>query len=118
MEKETGKKVVIAVLIKRIVLFLFIMSLLTLFLYGIGTAQNFMDHTQLFLLRLSRLWGLFLIIGAFYGILLETGLAFRKGGRRIFSSLGGLGVYTLLGIWGGLLAAVSTFINAAARGNI
>ena len=119
MEKETRKKALIAVLIKRIVLFLFIMSLLTLFLYGIGIAQSFMDHTQFFLLRLSRFWGLFLIIGAFYGILLETGLAVRRGGwRRLFSPLGGLVVYTLLGVWGGLLAVVSSFISAAARGNI
>jgi hypothetical protein len=111
---RSGKKPILAILVKRTALFFFVMCLLTVFIYGIGTVQEFMDITQLFLLRLSALLGIFLAVASFYGIILDFWLALYN---RKFRYAGGAGAYMLLGIFGALIAGFSVFIAAAAGGN-
>jgi hypothetical protein len=108
------KKAVIAILVKRTVSFFFGMCLLTLFFYGIGTTQGFMDITQLLLLRLSIVWGLFLGVGSLYGIILTLWLA-RKGWKFLY--VRGLGAYMLLSLFGILVAAAAALIIVTAGGN-
>jgi membrane-bound acyltransferase YfiQ involved in biofilm formation len=107
-------KVLIPLLIKGTVLFLFIMCILTVFFYAAGTRQDFTDRTQLMILRLSLLQGLFLGLGSAYGILYHGRFFFKK---RIKSGLSALGAYLFSGSFGIGLAILSAFIIAAAEGS-
>jgi hypothetical protein len=108
------KKAVIAILIKRAILFFFFLCALTVFLYGVGTAQEFMDRTQLLLLRLSIVFGLSLAVGSAYGIALNCWFAFHDRNYRFFT---GAGLYLLLGLFGAAIAILAAFITVAAGGN-
>jgi hypothetical protein len=109
-----GKPLVI-MMMKRLALFALFMCLLTLFLYVIGTRQGFMDLTQLSLLRLASGLGIFLAALSLYGTVFEALMVFR---RRQYRFLWGLGGYLLTGIFGAGITAFSSFISAAARGNL
>jgi hypothetical protein len=111
---QPEKKPIIAILIKRAILFFFFLCALTAFLYGIGTAQEFTDRTQLMLLRLSVVFGLSLAVGSIYGIVLNCWLVFHDRKRRFFT---GAGLYTALGIFGAAVATLAAFIIVAAGGN-
>ncbi|MDR2102241.1 MAG: hypothetical protein LBP43_06690 [Treponema sp.] len=87
---------------------------MTIFLYGIGTAQGFMDITQLMLLRLIIILGIFLGIGSVYGIILALWLI-RRGLK--FRYVGGIGGYLLLSLFGILTALIAAFIVVTAGGN-
>jgi hypothetical protein len=108
------KKPIIVILVKRAVLFFFFLCALTAFLYGIGTAQEFMDRTQLMLLRLSVVFGLFLGVGSIYGIALNFWLGFHDRKARFF---GEAGIYIVLGIFGAVVAILAAFIIVVAGGN-
>jgi hypothetical protein len=108
------KKPVIAILVKRAILFFFFLCALTVFLYGIGTVQEFMDRTQLMLLGLSVLFGLSLAVGSIYGIALNFWLIFHNRRYRFF---GGAGLYIVLGLFGAAIAALAAFIIVASGGN-
>jgi hypothetical protein len=105
----------IFVLVRRLVVFFFVMSLLTIFLYVIGTGQEFMDNTQLLLLRIALFLGLFLSAGSIYGIALGLWRAIRC---RKFRYIAGAGAYILSGIFGAALGALAAFIASAAEGNV
>jgi hypothetical protein len=87
---------------------------LAVYLYGIGTAQRFMDRTQLLLLRLSVVLGISLAAGSLYGIILDIWLTVYK---KKYRFLGGVGLYIVLGIFGAAIATLSVFIMVAAGGN-
>jgi hypothetical protein len=108
------KKPVIAVLVKRAILFFFFLCALTVFLYGVGTAQEFMDRTQLLLLRLSVVFGLSLAVGSLYGIVLNCWFGFHDRKYRFFA---GAGTYIALGLFGVAIATLAAFIIVAAGGN-
>jgi hypothetical protein len=108
------EKPIIAILVKRAILFFLFLCALTAFLYGIGTAQEFMDRTQLMLLRLSVVFGLSLAVGSIYGIALNCWLVFHNRNYRFFT---GAGLYMVLGIFGAAMATVAAFIIVAAGGN-
>jgi hypothetical protein len=108
------KKPVIVILVKRAILFFFFLCVLTAFLYGIGTAQEFMDRTQLMLLRLAVVLGLSLAVSSLYGIALNFWLAVHDRKYRFFT---GAGMYILLGLFGTLVATLAAFITVAAGGS-
>jgi hypothetical protein len=108
------KKPVIAILVKRTILFFFFLCALTVFLYAIGTAQEFMDRTQLMLLRLAVVFGLSLAAGSLYGIALNCWFAFHDRKYRFFT---GAGAYIILGLFGVAIATMAAFIIVAAGGN-
>jgi hypothetical protein len=108
------KKPIIIILVKRAVLFFFFLCVLVAYLYGLGTAQEFMDRTQLLLLRLSVILGLSLAAGSLYGIILNVWLIVHK---RKYRFLGDIGLYLVLGILGVALATLAAFIMVAAGGN-
>jgi hypothetical protein len=108
------KKPVIAILVKRAILFFFFLCALTVFLYGIGTAQEFMDRTQAMLLRLSVVLGLSLAVGSLYGIALNFWFALHDRKYRFFT---GAGMYIILGLFGAAIATLAAFIIVAAGGN-
>jgi hypothetical protein len=108
------RKTVIETLVKRTVIFFFGMCLLTIFLYGIGTAQGFMDITQVLILRLIIFFGLFLGVGPVYGIILTLWLT-RKGMKARY--IRGMGAYLFLALFGILAALVAAFILVTTEGN-
>jgi hypothetical protein len=108
------KKPILALLVKRTVFFFFIMCVLTVFLYGIGTVREFMDATQEILLRLAAVFGFLLAVGSVYGIGMDLWFILYKGKYRFFL---GIGAYALLGIFGILVAAAATFIVVISGGN-
>lgn len=108
------KKPIIAILVKRTVLFFFFLCILAVYLYGIGTAQEFMDETQLMLLHLLVILGLSLNVSAIYGIFLNFWFVFHHRKYRFF---GGLGMYIALALFGITVAALAALILVAARGN-
>ncbi|MDR2093938.1 MAG: hypothetical protein LBP76_00265 [Treponema sp.] len=109
------KKPLIAVLVKRTVFFFFVMCILSIFLYGIGTDQDFTDISLLLLLRIAVIMGLFLGVGSIYGLALNLWLVFR---RHKFRYLLGAGGYMLLGIFGAAVAVLGLFIITVAGGNV
>ena len=113
LTKPEGKPLII-LLVKRAVLFLFGLCLLSVFLYGVGTVQEFLDTTQVALLRASSGLGLLLGIGAAYGIFLDIGAAsLLKAPRYLF----GAGAYLFLSLFGLALAGAASFILVAIAGN-
>jgi hypothetical protein len=108
-------KPLIALLVKRAVLFMFGSCALSLFLYAVGTAQEFLESTQLLLLRLSYLSALLLAIGAVYGLLLDLFFAYRLR-RRTF--LWGVLAYAGLASFAVLVVLLSGGILVAVVGNL
>jgi hypothetical protein len=108
------KKNIAAILVKRGVIFLAAMLMLTVFLYAIGTIQGFTDQTQLLLLGLSLAEGLSLAAGSIYGIIFNLWFILRGGASRL---LWGTGAYIALGLFGVLVTALSAFILVLAGGN-
>ena len=86
-----------AILISRIVIFFFVMCLLTLFLYAAGTAQNFIDSTQFFLLNLYSFLGVMLTASSACGAIMDLRRFIRsKKVHHLFWAFG----YLLLAILG------------------
>ncbi|MDR2759762.1 MAG: hypothetical protein LBB78_10335 [Spirochaetaceae bacterium] len=108
------KKPILAILVKRTVFFFFTMCIFTVFLYGIGTIQGFMDTTQQIMLRLAIIMGFSLAVGSIYGILLDLWFIFLQGKYRFFWGIGG---YIGMGVFGAVIAALATFIVAISGGN-
>jgi hypothetical protein len=98
-----------------VTVFILLMTIITAFLYAIGTVQGFMDSTQLLLLRLSVIWGALLAAASFYGLVLDIILFVRVGKLR---SLGGASVYLLLGITGLAVLTIALSIITMAAGNV
>lgn len=83
MRMRPTEKPFIVLLVKRCILFLFLMTLLCLFLYGVGTVQDFLASTQSFLLGSVYRLALALCIGSAYGVALDLFFAFRLGSTRL-----------------------------------
>jgi hypothetical protein len=111
---EPKKKPFIVILVKRTSLFFFSLSALTVFLYAIGTAQEFMDSTQLLLLRILVILGLCLAMDSLYGAALNIWFFIQK---RQFQFAGSSGLYLLSGVLGAAMAIAAAFIIVAAGGN-
>jgi hypothetical protein len=83
------KEKILYVLVNRMVIFLFVMCLLTLSLYAAGTIQDFIDSTQLSLLQLYEVLGIFLMLTSLCGIMLNIGRFFKIKKARYLLRAGG-----------------------------
>ena len=112
--KRYRKERLLPILINRSAIFFFLMCLLTLFLYIAGTVQGFIDSTQLFLLRLYFVLGIFLTTVSLLGVLMDI-LRFvkRKKPRYLFRALG----YLFLVLFGIITVLAVLFIIALSGGN-
>ena len=74
------KEKIFPILVSRTMIFLFFMAILTLLLYTAGTVQEFIDSTQVSLLRFYSVLGIFLAIISLCGAILDLGrfLKIRK----------------------------------------
>jgi hypothetical protein len=102
-------------LVKRGSLFFFFMSLFSAFFYGVGVRQDFMDSTQIMLLRISALLGLILGMLAMSGMALNIWSLIRGGDPRFFP---GITAYLAAVLFGILTAAAAILILVLAGGNL
>jgi hypothetical protein len=113
LDSRLFKEKLLFILVNRTVILFFIICLLTLFLYAIGTIQDFIDSTQLFLLKLYETFGIFLFVTSLFGMVLDLGrlikmkkirYLLRSGGYLllvIFSVVTVLAVMTIITLSGG-----------------
>ena len=85
------------IMINRTVIFFFLMCFFTLFLYMVGSAQEFIDSTQLLLLRLYTIFGIFLAFTAASGMILDLGRFIRTKKTRYLLRAGGYVVLVIFG---------------------
>jgi hypothetical protein len=109
------KKPLIALLVKRTVFFFFFFSLMIIMLYIVGTFQEFMESTQLILLRFLVVMSIFLSIGALYGSILDAGFFIIKRQRQF---LLGIIFYFLMIIFGVCISLIASFLLVLVGGNV
>jgi len=85
------------------------MCLLSLFLYAAGTIQDFTDSTQLFLLNLYFILGLFMTIASVSGMLFDFNRYSRTKKKRYLFRAGG---YVFLVVFGVVTVLAATAITA------
>ncbi|MDR2494055.1 MAG: hypothetical protein LBD24_02415 [Spirochaetaceae bacterium] len=106
------RKPILVILVKRTVTLFLGLCLMVIFLYCLGTAQGFMDRTQLRLLRLGEGMGLFLWVSAGYGVALDCYLIYRGRIRYVRSLVS----YVFIGVFGIAVALFAAFIVVLTRG--
>ena len=114
MRQKLNEKL-LSILINRAALFFLLMSLITLFLYAVGTAQGFTDATQFALVQLYVAVGIFLGVVSFSGVFVQVWQFIRgKKSRHLFLAGGHifLVAFAVATTFGAL------FILAIAEGNI
>jgi len=104
-----------AIIINRIAVFFFLMSLLICFLYFLGTRQEFMDETQLLLLRLSSIMGFLLVISSVFGLFINMVIFIMK--KKIRYILGFF-MFIFFIVSGGIIAGGTYFISLLTSGNV
>jgi hypothetical protein len=109
------KEKLLPILVSRTVIFFSFMCLLTLFLYAAGTTQEFVDSTQLSLLRLYTVLGIFLTVGSVCGMALDLKRLIKIKKIRYLMRAGG---YLLLAVLGAATVLVVMFIITLSRGNL
>ena len=108
------KEKLLYLLVNRLAIFFFIMCLLTLFLYAAGTIQDFTDSTQLFLLNLYFILGIFLTLSSVFGLLLDLN---RFSGSKKTRYLLRAGGYLFLALFGVVTVLAASAITAISGGN-
>jgi len=108
------KERLLPVLINRAVVFFFLMCLFTMFLYLAGAIQEFTDSTQLILLRLYVVLGIFLAVTSVYGMILDLVRFFSLKRKRYLLRAGG---YLFLVIFAVTTVLVTVFIITLSGGN-
>jgi len=108
------KEKLLPILVSRMVIFFFLMCLLTLFLYAAGTAQGFIDSTQLFLLSVYVVLGIFLTVSSTVGFGINLVRYFKIRKIRYLCRAGG---YMFLMIFGSATVLAIMFIITVASGN-
>jgi hypothetical protein len=101
-------------LISRTVIFFSVMCLLTLSVYAAGVSQGFMDSTQLALLRLSTVLGIFLAVSSIFGIAVDLVRFFMYRNPRYFL---GAGIYLLFVLFGIITLLIAMSIITLSNGN-
>ena len=109
-----SKEKLLYLLVNRLAIFFFFMCLLTLLLYAAGTIQDFIDSTQLFLLNLYFILGIFLSIASVSGMMLDLNRFSRTKKRRYLLRAGG---YIFLVVFGIVTVLAASAITAISGGN-
>ena len=111
---DTNGKI-LAIVINRISILFFIMSVITGFIYLLGSNQGFMDQTQFFLLRAVTVLGILLLISSVFGLVINLFIfVIVKKRRYLFGSF----LYIFFIVSGGAVASGAYFIIFFASGNM
>ena len=108
------KEKLLPILVNRTVLFFFFLCLLTLFLYVVGTVQGFIDSTQLSLLKLYAVLGIFLTAASVYGMAVDLGRFVKAKKIRYLLRAGG---YLFLVVFGAATVLAVMVIVTLSGGN-
>ena len=108
---RSSREKLLYLLVNRLAIFFFLMCLLTLFLYAAGTIQDFTDSTQLFLLNIYFILGLFLTIASVSGLLLDLNRFSRTKKTRYLLRAGGYVFLVVFGVVTVLAASAITAIS-------
>jgi len=108
-----SKEKFLYLLVNRLAIFFFLMCLLTLFLYAAGTTQDFIDSTQLLLLNLHFILGIFLTIASVSGLLLDLNRFSLTKKKRYLLRAGG---YVFLVVFGVVTILAASAITAISGG--
>ena len=111
---RTLREKLFPILVSRTVIFFFVMSLLTFFLYAAGTVQGFIDTTQLALLRLYSVLGIFLVVSTICAIMINIERFIRLKKTRYFLRAG---AYLLITIFSVVTVIAAMFIITLSMGN-
>ena len=109
-----SKEKFLYLLVSRLAIFFFLMCLLTLFLYVAGTIQDFTDSTQLLLLNLYFVLGIFLAAASVSGLVLDLNRFFRTKKTRYLLRAGG---YIFLVVFSVVTVLAASAITAISGGN-
>ena len=109
------KEKLFPILVSRAVIFIFFLCLLTLFIYAAGTFQGFVDTTQLSLLKLYAVLGIFLAATSSCATGVNIRRFFRRKKLRYLFRAGG---FFLLAIFGIITVLAVMFIISVSKGNI
>jgi hypothetical protein len=103
------------ILVNRTVIFFFLMCLLALFLYMVGTFQEFIDSTQITLLKVYSVLGIFLTVTSVSGVIIYISrmIITRKAGYLLRA-----GGYLALTIFGAATVLAAIVIIAISGGNV
>ena len=108
------RRKLLPILVNRTALFFFVMCLVTMFLYAVGTGQGFIDSTQFSLLRLYIVLGIFLTVVSLYGIAIDLERLVKNKKKRYLLRAGG---YFLLVTFGTVTVLAVMFIITLSKGN-
>ena len=108
------KEKLLSILVSRMAIFFFLMCLVTLFLYGIGIKHGFTDSTQLAILRLYVVLGIFLAVSSLCGAILNTERLLKLKMMRYFLRAG---FYTFLVVFSVVTTVSIMFIVTLSSGN-
>ena len=98
------------------VIFFFLLCLLTLFLYAAGTIQGFVDSTQLSLLSFYTVLGIFLTVSSLYAAVISIRRFIKAQGKKAGYLIMALG-YFLLVIFGIATELIITFVINVVKGS-
>jgi len=108
-----SKEKLLYLLVNRLAIFFFLLCLLTLFLYAAGTIQDFTDSTQLLLLNLHFILGIFLTAASISGLLLDLIRYTQTKKSRYLLRAGG---YIFLVVFGVVTVLAASAITAISTG--
>ena len=109
-----SREKLLPILVNRTVIFFFLMCLLTLFLYLAGTFQEFIDSTQINLLKVYSVLGILLTSTSAFGVILDIS---RMIGTKKAGYLLRAGGYLVLALFGVITVLIAIAIIAISRGN-
>ena len=101
------------IIMHRITVFFFLMCLLAILLYVLGTAQVFMDDTQYMLLKIAEIVGMLLSASSFVGIILDV-LWYLS--QKKIRYLGAIFLHVVSGFFGVAVVLTASFIIIVSGG--
>ena len=109
-----SREKLLPILVNRTVIFFFLMCLLALFLYLAGTFQEFIDTTQITLLKVYSTLGIFLTATSISGLIIGLGrmITTKKAGYLLRAS-----GYLALALFGTVTVLIAIAIISISGGN-
>ena len=109
-----SREKLLPILVNRTVIFFFLVCLLTMFLYLAGTFQEFIDSTQISLLKTYSILGIFLTATSAFGVILDISRLIKTKKAGFFLRAGG---YLFLMLFGTVTVLAAIAIITISGGN-
>ena len=110
-----SREKLLPILVNRATIFFLLMCLLALFLYLAGTFQEFIDSTQITLLKVYSVFGIFLTASSVSGVVISLGRMIMTKKVDYLLRAGG---YLVSAIFGAATVLAAIAIIAISSGNV